>query len=107
MEGMTADQPGSDSVREDLARQAAEAYAVLTEQAEAVPGERAEAILRVREFLTGFAAYYTAMDRRLADQERITDLFLGGDVGLLAELLSSRLTPRQREELARLISSRG
>ena len=101
---MTTDQTGSGNPREQLAREAAETYAVLTEHAGTLPRDRAEGIMRVRDFMTSFAAYYAAMDRRLADQEEITDLFLGGNVPLLAELLSTRLSADQRAELARLIS---
>lgn len=104
--GRHDDRPaGRGQPREQLASQAAEAYRVLTEQAAALPRDQAEAILRVRDFMTSFTAYYTAMDRRLADQEQITDLFLGGDLRLLARLLSSRLSGEQRDELARLLSS--
>jgi hypothetical protein len=101
---MTTDEPQDETPREQLAKEAAEAYTELTQQADDLPPERAQAILRVRDFMTSFAAYYAAMDRRLVDQEQITDLFMGHDVALLAELLCTRLTAEQRGELARLIT---
>ena len=104
MEGMSTDEPESGDPREQLAKEAADAHAELTRQAESLPPDRARAILRVRDFMTSFAAYYAAMDRRLADQEQITDLFLGQDVALLAALLRKRFTQEQRTELARLLT---
>lgn len=104
MDAMSTAEPAGDDPREQLAREAAAAYEELTRQAEALPPDRAQAILRVRDFVAGFAAYYTAMDRRLGDQEQITDLFLGQDLPLLATLLRNRLTTAQRRELAGLIT---
>ena len=101
---MTQDQP--ETSREQLARQAVEAYNELTAHAEELSPETARAVLR--ETLTSLVALGAAADLQVADMERTMEefeaIFYGGDVSVSARLLRRHLTSEQRAELARLIT---
>ena len=103
---MTQDQP--ENSREQLARQAVEAYNQLTAHAEELSPEAAQAVRSLRETLTSLVALGTAADLQIADMERTMEefeaIFYGGDVAVSARLLRRHLTPEQRAELARLIT---
>ena len=103
---MTQDQP--ETSREQLARQAVEAYNELTAHAEELSPEAAQAVRSLRETLTSLVALGTAADQQIADMERTMEefeaIFYGGDVTVSARLLRRHLTPEQRAELAGLIT---
>jgi len=103
---MTQDQPATS--REQLARQAVEAYNELTAHAEELSPAAAQAVRSLRETLTSLVALGTAADVQIADMERTMEefeaIFYGGDVAVSARLLRRHLTPEQRAELARLIT---
>ena len=103
---MTQDQPGTP--REELAREAVEAYHELTADAGELSPEAAQAVRGLRETLTSLVALGTAADLQIAEMERTMEefesIFYGGDVTVSARLLRRHLTAQQRAELARLIS---
>ena len=103
---MTQDQP--ENSREQIARQAVEAYNQLTAHAEELSPGAAQAVRSLRETLTSLVALGTAADLQIADMERTMEefeaIFYGGDVAVSARLLRRHLTPEQRAELARLIT---
>ena len=103
---MTNDQP--ETSREQLARQAVEAYNELTAQADELPPETAQADPSQRETLTSLVALGTAADLQIADMEHTMEefeaIFYSGDVTVSARLLRRHLTPEQRAELARLLT---
>ena len=103
---MTQDQP--ETSREQLARQAVEAYNELTAHAEELSPETARAVRSLRETLTSLVALGAAADLQIADMERTMEefeaIFYGGDVTVSARLLRRHLTPEQRAELAQLIT---
>jgi hypothetical protein len=103
---MTQDQP--ETPREQLARQAVEAYNELTAHAGELSPEAAQAVRSLRETLTSLVALGTAADLQIAEMERTMEefeaIFHGGDVTVSARLLRRHLTAAQRAELARLIT---
>ena len=103
---MTQDQP--ETPREQLARQAVEAYNELTAHAEELSPAAAQAVRSLRETLTSLVALGTAADLQIAAMERTMEefeaIFYSGDVTVSARLLRRHLTPEQRAELARLIT---
>jgi len=103
---MTQDQP--EIPREELARQAVEAYNELTAHAAELSPEAAQAVRSLRETLTSLVALGTAADLQIADMERTMEefeaIFYSGDVTVSARLLRRHLTAEQRAELARLIT---
>ena len=103
---MTQDQP--ETPREQLARQAVEAYSELTAHIEELSPETAQAVRSLRETLTSLVALGTAADLQIADMEKTMEefeaIFYSGDVTVSARLLRRHLTPEQRAELARLIT---
>ena len=103
---MTQDQP--ENSREQLARQAVEAYNQLTAHAEELSPQVAQAVRSLRETLTSLVALGTAADLQIADMERTMEefeaIFYGGGATVSARLLRRHLTPEQRAELARLIT---
>ena len=103
---MTQDQP--ETSREQLARQAVEAYNELTAHVEELSPQAAQAVRSLRETLTSLVALGTAADLQIADMEKTMEefeaIFYSGDVTVSARLLRRHLTPEQRAELARLIT---
>ena len=103
---MTQDQP--ETPREQLARQAVEAYNELTVHAEELSPAAARAVRSLREALTSLVALGTAADLQIADMERTMEefeaIFYSGDVTVSARLLRRHLTPEQCDELAGLIT---
>ena len=103
---MTQDQP--ENSREQIARQAVEAYNQLTAHAGELSPGAAQAVRSLRETLTSLVALGTAADLQIADMERTMEefeaIFYGGDVAVSARLLRRHLTPEQRAELARLLT---
>ena len=103
---MSQDQP--ETPREQLARQAVEAYNELTAHAEELSPETAAAVRSLRETLTSLVALGAAADLQIADMERTMEefetIFYSGDVSVSARLLRRHLTAEQRAELARLIT---
>jgi hypothetical protein len=103
---MTQDQP--ETPREQLARQAVDAYNELTAHAEELSPASAHAIRSLRETLTSLVALGTAADLQIADMERTMEefeaIFYSGDVAVSARLLRRHMTAEQRAELARLIT---
>jgi hypothetical protein len=103
---MTQDQ--DETPREQLARQAVEAYNELTAHAEELSPAGAQAVRGLRETLTSLVALGTAADLQIADMERTMEefeaIFYSGDVSVSARLLRRHLAPEQRAELARLIT---
>ena len=103
---MSQDQP--ETPREQLARQAVDAYNELTAHAEELSPETAQAVRSLRETLTSLVALGAAADLQIADMEKTMEefetIFYGGDVSVSARLLRRHLTPEQRTELARLIA---
>ena len=103
---MTQDQSGTP--REQLARDAVEAYNELTAHAEEFSPAAAQAVRSLRETLTSLVALGTAADLQIADMERTMEefesIFYGGDVTVSARLLRRHLSAEQRAELARLIT---
>jgi hypothetical protein len=103
---MTQEQP--ESPREQLAREAVEAYNELTAHAEELSPEAAQAVRSLRETLTSLVALGTAADLQIAELERTMEefesIFYGGDVTVSARMLRRHLTAQQRAELARLIT---
>jgi beta-phosphoglucomutase-like phosphatase (HAD superfamily) len=103
---MTQDQP--ETAREQLAREAVEAYNELTAHAEELSPEAAQAVRSLRETLTSLVALGTAADLQIAEMERTMEefesIFYSGDVTVSARLLRRHLTAEQRAELARLIT---
>ena len=83
---MTQDQP--ENSREQLARQAVEAYNQLTAHAEELSPGAAQAVRSLRETLTSLVALGTAADLQIADMERTMEefeaIFYGGDVAVSA-----------------------
>ena len=70
---MTQDQP--ETSREQLARQAVEAYNELTAHAEELSPGAAQAVRSLRETLTSLVALGTAADLQIADMERTMEEF--------------------------------
>src|SRR5262249_8802651 len=103
---MTQDQP--EPPREQLARQAVEAYNELTAHAEELSPEAAKLARSLRESPTSRVALGTRADLQSADMERTMEefeaIFSSGAVTVSARLLRRHLTPEQRAELARLIT---
>jgi hypothetical protein len=103
---MTQDQ--DETPREQLARQAVEAYNELTAHTDELSPAAAQAVRSLRETLTSLVALGTAADLQIADMERTMEefeaIFYSGDVTVSARLLRRHLTPEQRAELARLIT---
>ena len=103
---MTQEQP--EMSREQLARQAVEAYNELTAHAKELSPEAAQAVGSLRETLMSLVALGTAADLQIADMERTMEefegIFYSGDVTVTARLLRRHLTPEQCTELARLIT---
>jgi hypothetical protein len=103
---MTQEQP--ETSREQLARQAVEAYNELTAHAEELSPSAARAVRGLREALTSLVALGTAADLQIADMERTMEefeaIFYSDDVTVSARLLRRHLTPEQLGELARLIT---
>jgi hypothetical protein len=103
---MTQDQP--ETLREQLARQAVEAYNELTAHADELSPQTAQAVRSLRETLTSLVALGQAADAQIAEMERTMEefetIFYGGDVTVSARLLRRHLTAEQRAELARLIA---
>ena len=103
---MSQDQP--EAPREQLAREAVEAYNELTAHAEELSPGAAQAVRSLRESLTSLVALGTAADLQIADMEHTMEefeaIFYSGDVTMSARLLCRHLTPQQRAELARLIT---
>ena len=103
---MTQDQP--ETPREQLARQAVDAYNELTAHAEELSPQTAQAVRSLRETLTSLVALGTAADLQIADMEKTMEefesIFYSGDVTVSARLLRRHLTADQRAELARLIT---
>jgi phage shock protein A len=103
---MTQDQP--ETSREQLARQAVEAYNELTAHIEELSPQAAQAVRSLRETLTSLVALGTAADLQIADMEKTMEefeaIFYSGDVTVSARLLRRHLTPEQRAELAQLIT---
>jgi len=99
---MTQDQHGTS--REQLAREAVQAYNELMAQAEELSPQAAHAVRSLREALTSLVALGTAADLQIAEMEKTMEefesIFYGGDVSVSARLL----TAEQRAELARLIT---
>src|SRR5215472_10686000 len=104
---MTQDQP--ETPREQLAREAVEAYNELTAHAEELSPAAAQAVRSLRETLTSLVALGTAADLQIAEMEKTMEefesIFYGGDVTVSARLLRRHLTAEQRAELARLITN--
>jgi hypothetical protein len=103
---MTQDQP--ETPREQLAREAVEAYNELMAHAGELSPGAAQAVRGLRETLTSLVALGTAADLQIAEMERTMEefesIFYGGDVTVSARLLRRHLTAEQRAELARLIT---
>jgi hypothetical protein len=103
---MTQDQP--ETSREQLARQAVDAYNELTAHLEELSPQAAEAVRSLRETLTSLVALGTAADLQIADMEQTMEefeaIFYSGDVTVSARLLRRHLAAEQRSELARLIT---
>ena len=101
------DQP--EPPREQLAREAVEAYNELTAHAEELSPEAAQAVRSLRESLTSLVALGTAADLQIAEMEQTMEefeaIFYGGDVTVSARLLRRHLSAEQRAELARLITA--
>jgi hypothetical protein len=104
---MSQDQP--EAPREQLAREAVEAYNELTAHAEELSPEAAQAVRSLRESLTSLVALGTAADLQIAEMEKtmaeFEAIFYGGDVTVSARLLRRHLSAEQRAELARLITA--
>jgi hypothetical protein len=104
---MSPDQP--ETPREQLAREAVEAYNELTAHAEELSPEAAQVVRSLRESLTSLVALGTAADVQIAEMEQTMEefeaIFYGGDVTVSARLLRRHLSAEQRAELARLITA--
>jgi hypothetical protein len=104
---MSQDQP--EAPREQLAREAVEAYNELTAHAEELSPEAAQAVRSLRESLTSLVALGTVADLQIAEMEQtmaeFEAIFYGGDVTVSARLLRRHLSAEQRAELARLITA--
>ncbi|HEV2374049.1 MAG TPA: hypothetical protein VGS19_18070 [Streptosporangiaceae bacterium] len=102
----TQDQP--ETPREQLVKQAVEAYNELTAHAGELSPLAAKAVDDLREALTSLVALSTIADQQIADMERtmqeFESIFYSGDVAVSARLLRRHLEPAQRTELARLIT---
>src|SRR5690348_18384320 len=100
---MTQDQP--EIPREQLARQAVEAYNELTAHAAELSPEAAQAVRSLRETLTSLVALGTAADLQIADMERTMEefeaCFYSGYVAVSARLRPRHLAPEPRAGLAR------
>jgi hypothetical protein len=70
---MSQDQP--EAPREQLAREAVEAYNELTAHAEELSPEAAQAVRSLRESLTSLVALGTAADLQIAEMERTMEEF--------------------------------
>ena len=103
---MSQDQP--EALREQLARQATEAYNELTAHAGALSPEAAQAARSLRNTLTSLVALGTAAGLQIAEMERtmaeFEAIFNGGEITVSARLLRRHLSVEQRTELARLIT---
>jgi len=103
---MSQDQP--EAPREQLARQATEAYNELTAHSGALSPEAAQAARSLRNTLTSLVALGTAADLQIAEMERtmaeFEAIFYGGEITVSARLLRRHLSVDQRTELARLIT---
>jgi hypothetical protein len=94
---MSQDQP--EAPREQLARQATEAYNELTAYAGALSPEAAQAARSLRDTLTSLVALGAAADLQIAEIERtmaeLEAIFYGGDVMVSARLLRRHLSAEQ------------
>jgi hypothetical protein len=93
---MSQDQP--EAPREQLARQATEAYNELTAHAGAFSPEAAQAARSLRDTLTSLVTLGAAADLQIAEIERTMELeaiFYGGDVTVSARLLRRHLSAEQ------------
>jgi uncharacterized tellurite resistance protein B-like protein len=103
---MSQDQP--ETPREQLAREAVEAYNELTAHTEELSPQAAQVVRSLRESLTSLVALGTAADLQIAEMEKTMEefesIFYGGDVTVSARLLRRHLSAEQRAELARLIA---
>jgi tRNA(Ile2) C34 agmatinyltransferase TiaS len=104
---MSLDQP--EAPREQLAREAVEAYSKLTAHAGELSPGAAQAVRSLRESLTSLVALGMAADLQIAEMEKTMAesgaIFYGGDVTVSARLLRHHLSAQQRGELARLITA--
>jgi hypothetical protein len=95
---MSQDQP--ETPREQLAREAVEAYNELTAHAEELSPEAAQAVRSLRESLTSLVAFGTAADVQIAEMERTTEefesIFYSGDVTVSARLLRRHMSAEHR-----------
>lgn len=101
----------SDSPREALAREGAEAYAEFSAWADdpQVPERARQAARRLADILATQTAYIARLDLNMAEQERVTTdleaILYGEDMSAVAASLRRRLSGEQRASLLARLDS--